>query len=83
MGWPPAAEASYQLPESYFDAAFDAREVARRHISEEWQYRTDPRNLTPPVPAVRRRAADLVRRAGAVVGDAHDDLVAGPKLVIN
>lgn len=53
-----------------------AWEVARQHIFDEWQYRTDPRNLTPPVPAVMRRAAELVRKAGAALGEDQDDLVA-------
>ncbi len=41
--------------------AYDAWEMARRHIFEEWQKATDPFNLQPKVPKAMRDAAALLR----------------------
>jgi PLD-like domain/Helicase conserved C-terminal domain/SNF2-related domain len=49
------------LDEETYRSAFDAWEVARGHIVERWNYLADPANLSPVVPAVMRRAAQVVR----------------------
>jgi Helicase conserved C-terminal domain len=49
------------LDEETYRSAFDAWEVARTHVVERWNYLADPANLAPVVPAVMRRAAQVVR----------------------
>lgn len=71
---PRDADTPAHLPESYVDAAFDAWAVAKDHILAEWTHNTDPKNLSAPVPAVMRRAADLVRRHGFHLGAEQDEL---------
>jgi superfamily II DNA or RNA helicase len=64
------------LSDSLREAAFDAWIVARADIHAQWMRLTDPANLEAPVPRVMLRAADLVRQAGAGLGDGQDLLVA-------
>lgn len=49
------------LPERFADGAYEAWEVARRDIFDEWQSATDPKNLQPEVRPLFRAAADHVR----------------------
>jgi len=71
---PRDADTSAHLPEPYVVAAFDAWAIAKDHILAEWTRNTDPKNLSAPVPAVMRRAADLVRRQGFHLGAEQDEL---------
>ena len=57
------------------DAALDAWQVALTDIDEQWTLRTDPRNVEPSVPAVMRRAAQMVRDHGKALGDRQPDVV--------
>lgn len=47
--------------EETYRMAFDAWELARRHVVERWNFLADPLNLAPVVPAVMRRAAEAIR----------------------
>ncbi len=49
------------LDEDTHERAYDAWARARRHIFEQWQKATDPRNLQPKVPKTMRDAAALLR----------------------
>ena len=49
------------LPESIVDLAYDAWDIARRHIFERWIEATDPANMRPAIPKPMRDAADLLR----------------------
>ena len=49
------------LDEETHRLAYDAWELARTHIFEEWQKATDPFNLQPAVPKAMRDAAELLR----------------------
>ncbi len=49
------------LPESIADLAYDAWEIARRHIFERWIEATDPASMRPAIPKPMRDAADLLR----------------------
>jgi hypothetical protein len=57
------------------DAALDAWQVALTDIDEQWMLRTDPRNIEPSVPAVMRKAAQMVRNHGKALGDRQPDVV--------
>jgi hypothetical protein len=50
-------------PEAY-DGVFDAWEVAKRHVYEEWQHLSDGTALLPDVPKALRDAAQLVYTDG-------------------
>lgn len=63
------------LPDALRNAAYDAWTIARKDVHDQWMRLTDPAALQVSVPAVMRRAADLVRRAGAILGDNQDALV--------
>lgn len=58
------------------DAALDAWQVALTDIDDQWMLRTDPRNVEPSVPAVMRRAAQMVRDHGKALGDRQPDVIA-------
>ncbi len=57
------------LPEPLRDAVFDAWTVAQQDVYQAWMELTDPAAFQTPVPAVMRRAAELVRAAGAFLPD--------------
>lgn len=50
------------LPESMREAAYQAWDMARHDVYDEWMFQTDPVNLQPKVRPLLRRAAQLVRR---------------------
>ncbi|MQA88070.1 MAG: helicase [Streptosporangiales bacterium] len=58
-----------------YAVAFDAWAAAKAHVHEAWMFNADPANLTLSIPRVMREAAELVRTAGAHLGDRQDDLV--------
>ncbi len=62
------------LPESIYEAAFDAWAAAQADIYAKWTAQTDPANLAPPIPRVMRDAAALVGEHGGFLGDAQDAL---------
>ncbi|MCY4632123.1 MAG: helicase-related protein [bacterium] len=49
------------LDDNTYRRAFDAWEVARADIVEQWNHLADPANLQPRVPPALRRAADILR----------------------
>jgi hypothetical protein len=49
------------LDEDAYRKAFDAWEIARKHVVERWNFLADPANLAPVVPTVMRRAALTVQ----------------------
>ncbi|WP_447925566.1 helicase-related protein [Georgenia muralis] len=67
----PAAEPPAELREHLYLAW----ETAQADVHTKWMDRTDPATYEPPVPAVMRRASDLVRRHGSILGDRQDRLV--------
>ncbi|MEH0975170.1 helicase-related protein [Micromonospora sp. CPCC 205546] len=73
---PRSPETSAHLPETVYQAAFDAWAAAQADIYAKWTVQTDPANLAPPIPRVMRDAAALVTEHGAFLGDAQDPLAA-------
>ena len=64
------------LSEETYDRAFDAWEVARDHVYEEWVRYTDPVNLMPDVPKAFRDATELVHEHGEGLSvDDKEDLL--------
>ena len=56
-----------ELSRETYEGAFDAWEIARRHVWERWMRLTDPANLQPDVPKAFRDASELLHRHGAEV----------------
>ncbi len=56
-----------ELPRPAYDRAFDAWDLARRDVWEEWMRLVDPANLQPDLPKAFRDAAELLHRHGAEV----------------
>jgi len=54
-----------ELSSTAYDRAFDAWDVARRDVWEEWMRLVDPANLQPDLPKAFRDAAELLHRHGA------------------
>lgn len=54
-----------ELPSQAYDRAFDAWDIARRDVWEEWMRLVDPANLQPDLPKAFRDAAELLHRHGA------------------
>lgn len=65
-----------ELTETIYGAAFDAWAAARVDIHADWTFRTDPGNLTPPLPKVMRDAVAIVEAHGSSLGDRQDELLA-------
>lgn len=68
QGW----DTPRDLAEETYPSAFEAWEVAGRHVVERWNYLADPANLAPVVPAVMRRAAQTVQ--DHAIGVAIEDI---------
>ena len=64
---PESADADRDLSPAAYDGAFDAWDIARRHVWGEWMKLTDPVNLQPDVPRAFRDASELLHRHGANV----------------
>lgn len=54
-----------ELSSTGYDRAFDAWDIARRDVWEEWMRLVDPANLQPDLPKAFRDAAELLHRHGA------------------
>ena len=54
-----------ELSSTAYDRAFDAWDIARRDVWEEWMRLVDPANLQPDLPKAFRDAAELLHRHGA------------------
>jgi superfamily II DNA or RNA helicase len=67
-------DGGYDSRQALYNAAFDAWEAAKAHISATWMRNADPANLTRPIPAVMRAAAGLAREHGPQLGDRQDEL---------
>lgn len=59
---PQTEETPRQLSDEAYDRAFDAWEIARNQLFQEWQALTDGTSLLPDVPKALREAAELVYR---------------------
>lgn len=57
---PQSEETPRVLTDESYDRAFDAWQIARRHLYEEWRSLTDGTSLLPDVPKPLRKAAELV-----------------------
>lgn len=71
------AETTRVLDDETYRAAYDAWEIARKDILDDWTLATDPANLQPKLPRAMKRAADLVRQYGPKTMSQNevDDLV--------
>ena len=54
-----------KLSSTAYDRAFDAWDIARRDVWEEWMRLVDPANLQPDLPKAFRDAAEMLHRHGA------------------
>ena len=72
---PGGVDTEGDLPDDLLEAVYDVWPLAQQDAFDEWQTLTDPRTLQPAVPRAMRDAAELVRRHGAALGAAQDDLV--------
>ena len=61
-----------ELSPAAYDGAFDAWDLARRHVWHQWMRLTDPVNLQPDVPKAFRDASELLHRHGAKVLGTED-----------
>jgi len=61
-----------ELSPAAYDGAFDAWDLARRHVWHQWMRLTDPVNLQPDVPKAFRDASELLHRHGAQVLGTED-----------
>ena len=61
-----------ELSPAAYDGAFDAWDLARRHVWRQWMRLTDPVNLQPDVPKAFRDASELLHRHGAQVLGTED-----------
>lgn len=66
---------SAEPPEELREHLYLAWEAAQEDVHAKWMDRTDPATYEPPVPAIMRRASELVRRHGSILGDRQDRLV--------
>ena len=64
---PVQEDTARELPRPAYDRAFDAWDLARRDVWEEWMRLVDPANLQPDLPKAFRDAAELLHRHGAEV----------------
>ena len=64
---PVREDTARELPRLAYDRAFDAWDIARRDVWEEWMRLVDPANLQPDLPKAFRDAAELLHRHGAQV----------------
>ena len=64
---PVREDTARELPAEAYDRAFDAWDIARRDVWEEWMRLVDPANLQPDLPKAFRDAAELLHRHGAKV----------------
>ena len=72
---PGGVDTEGDLPDDLLEAVYDVWPLAQQDAFDEWQTLTDPRTLQPAVPRAMRDAAELVRRHGAALGAAQDDLI--------
>ncbi len=64
---PGREDAARELGPEAYDRAFDAWDIARRDVWNEWNRLVDPVNLQPDVPKAFRDAVELLHRYGAKV----------------
>ena len=64
---PVRPERERELSSGAYDGAFDAWDLARAHVWDEWMRLTDPANLQPEAPKAFRDASELLHRHGADV----------------
>lgn len=72
---PQSPETPREVPESAYDRAFEAWEVAREHAFAQYQKLTDPANLEPKPPKAFREAKALVMKSGTHLTPARQDSV--------
>lgn len=72
---PGGDDAVGHLDDALREVAFEAWGEARTDIAAEWERRRDPAAGAVEVPAVMRRAADLVRQHGFDLGERQDEFV--------
>ncbi|MCY3930434.1 MAG: SNF2-related protein [Acidobacteria bacterium] len=62
---PVREDTARELSSTAYDRAFDAWDIARRDVWEEWMHLVDPANLQPDLPKAFRDATELLHRHGA------------------